>query len=111
MSEQPTPITERLSTDRPATENGTHPSVTTSVKLHPARRRIATFDDYAEAERAVERLASHGFPVQRRPRPTVCRADHRAADLRLRRLAGCVVRRAPRRPDRLDIRPAGLGRP
>jgi hypothetical protein len=36
----------------------------TSAKLHPARRRIATFDDYAEAERAVERLTSHGFPVQ-----------------------------------------------
>jgi hypothetical protein len=65
MSEQPTPITDRPSTDRPATENGAYPSMTRSAKLHPARRRIATFDDYAEAERAVERLTSHGFPVQR----------------------------------------------
>ena len=73
MSEQPTPITDRPSTDRPATENGTYPSMTKSAKLHPARRRIATFDDYAEAERAVERLTSTRIPRpagrDRRPRP------------------------------------------
>ena len=65
MSEQPTPITNRPSTGHRATDNGTHPSMTKSATLHPARRRIATFDDYAEAERAVERLTSHGFPVER----------------------------------------------
>ena len=51
MSEPSTPLT-----DRPAA-NGTGP--------RPARRRIATFDDYPDAERAVERLTSRGFPVQR----------------------------------------------
>lgn len=51
MSEHLTPITDR-------------PSTTSSAK-HPARRRIATFTDYSEAEQAVERLTSHGFPVQR----------------------------------------------
>jgi hypothetical protein len=65
MSEQPTPITDRPSTGHRATDNGTHPSMTKSAMLHPARRRIATFDDYAEAERAVERLTTHGFPVER----------------------------------------------
>ena len=55
MSEQATLITDRPSTDRPATENGTYPSMTKSTKLHPARLRIATFDDYAESERTVER--------------------------------------------------------
>jgi hypothetical protein len=65
MSEQPTPITDRPPADRPATEDRTHPSMTKPVKPHPARVRIATFDEYAEAERAVERLTSHGFPVQR----------------------------------------------
>ena len=65
MSQQTTPITDHPSTDRPTTENGTYPSMARSAKLHPARRRIATFDDYAEAERAVERLTAHGFPVER----------------------------------------------
>ena len=65
MSEQPTPITDRPSTGHRATDIGTHPSMTKSAKLHPARRRIATFDDYAEAERAVQQLTSHGFPVER----------------------------------------------
>jgi hypothetical protein len=31
----------------------------------PARRVIATFDDYASAERAVDRLSDAGFPVER----------------------------------------------
>jgi hypothetical protein len=35
------------------------------VNLYPARRRIASFDDYADAERAVERLTSRGYPVDR----------------------------------------------
>jgi len=65
MSQQTTPITDHPSTDRPTTENGTYPSMARAATLHPARRRIATFDDYAEAERAVERLTAHGFPVER----------------------------------------------
>jgi hypothetical protein len=65
MSEQPTPITDHPSTDHRAADDGTHPSMTKSAGLYPARRRIATFDDYAEAERAVQRLTSRGFPVQR----------------------------------------------
>ncbi|MEU9820213.1 general stress protein [Pseudonocardia alni] len=55
MSEPSTPVTDHTSTappdGGPATRTG--------------RRRIATFDDYPAAERAVERLTSHGFPVQR----------------------------------------------
>ena len=65
MSEQPTPITDHPSTDRPATENGTYPSMTRSAKLHPARRRIATFDDYAEAERAVDGSPRTDSPCER----------------------------------------------
>lgn len=64
MSEHSIPITDRPSTGRAVTDNGTHPSTTGSA-TYPARRRIATFDDYVEAERAVERLASRGFPVER----------------------------------------------
>lgn len=55
MSEPSTPVTDHTSTappdGGPATRSG--------------RRRIATFDDYPAAELAVERLTSHGFPVQR----------------------------------------------
>jgi hypothetical protein len=81
MSEQPTPITDRPSTDRPATDNGTYPSMTKSAKLHPARSRIATFDDYAEAERAVERLTSHGFPVSgSRSSAATCGRSSRSPD-------------------------------
>lgn len=67
MSEQSIPIADRPPTGRAATDNGTHQSPIDSAKhaKHPARRRIATFDDYFDAERAVERLTSQGFPVQR----------------------------------------------
>ena len=29
------------------------------------RRTVASYDDYAEAERAVDYLSDHGFPVER----------------------------------------------
>ena len=44
---------------------GTYPSMTKSAKLHPARRRIATFDNYADAERAVERSPRTDSPCER----------------------------------------------
>jgi uncharacterized membrane protein len=31
----------------------------------PARRTVAVFDDYADAQRAVDELAEHDFPVER----------------------------------------------
>jgi hypothetical protein len=31
----------------------------------PARRAVATYRSYEDAERAVDRLADHGFPVER----------------------------------------------
>jgi len=64
VSQHSTPITDGPSAARPDVDDGTQPS-TTDSGTHAARRRIAAFDDYPEAERAVERLTSHGFPVER----------------------------------------------
>lgn len=56
MTEPTTPLTDRPANDgRPVSDPGTR----------TARRRVATFDDYFAAERAVERLTSRGFPVHR----------------------------------------------
>jgi hypothetical protein len=38
---------------------------TSAETRSPSRRTIATFDSYAEAERAVEQLAQRDFPVER----------------------------------------------
>jgi hypothetical protein len=45
----------------------THPTtVATALRLHqPARQVIATFDNYADAERAVDHLADQRFEVDR----------------------------------------------
>lgn len=64
MSEQPIPLTDGQPAGRSAVDDVKRPS-RTDVARYPARRRIATFDDYADAERAVERLTSRGFPVER----------------------------------------------
>jgi hypothetical protein len=62
MSEHTAHTTARPRTDPGPSANGTWP---TPVALAPARRRIATFTDYGEAERAVEKLTNRGFPVER----------------------------------------------
>jgi hypothetical protein len=41
------------------------PNVNTSRATTPSRRVIATFTKYADAERAVDKLADGGFPVER----------------------------------------------
>lgn len=38
---------------------------TSDLTARPPRRPIAVFDNYADAERAVDRLSDLGFPVQR----------------------------------------------
>ena len=62
MSEQPTPTSDRpQARSKPIGDARTPGSVT----MAPARRRIATFHSYADAERAVEYLTTRGFPVER----------------------------------------------
>jgi hypothetical protein len=41
------------------------PRPPTTARRAPARRVVATFDSYAEAERAVDALSDRGFPVER----------------------------------------------
>ena len=41
---------------------GLRPSTDTNRR---SRRTIASFDDYADAQRAVDRLSDEGFPVER----------------------------------------------
>lgn len=36
-----------------------------NASARSARRTVAAYSDYADAERAVDRLADHGFPVER----------------------------------------------
>lgn len=43
----------------------TTPPVRSAVPTTPARRSIASFSSYAEAELAVDALADRGFPVER----------------------------------------------
>jgi len=62
MSEHTAHTTTRPGTDPGASANGTSPP---PVMFAPARRRIATFTDYEEAERAVEKLTNRGYPVER----------------------------------------------
>ncbi|GAA2540292.1 general stress protein [Pseudonocardia hydrocarbonoxydans] len=64
MTEQSIPVADGQPAGRSAVDDAKRPS-RTDVARYPARRRIATFDDYREAERAVERLTSRGFPVER----------------------------------------------
>ena len=64
MSEQSIPLTDGQPAGRSALDDPMRKSTSDGAR-YPARRRIATFDDYTEAERAVERLTSRGFPVER----------------------------------------------
>jgi hypothetical protein len=48
---------------RSDTRQGRHGMV--DVPSGPPRRTIAVFNDYAGAERAVDHLSDHGFPVER----------------------------------------------
>ncbi|WP_102143381.1 general stress protein [Mycobacterium hubeiense] len=49
------------------TDHSTHPTTSTpdGRVASPARQVIATFDKYADAERAVDRLSDQGFAVSR----------------------------------------------